>query len=179
MSSFLPPFYHRLHIQGTFAHSKLYCSGTHWKSVGDAMGISYDDLAHGPNSFKDGYEFYEDIRKWSEVYEEKHMVPDRYNHKLAEETTRILLVNVPSIAIPYLKPAVTTLMDDRLRVAMMYEKPHPIYPRVLFSFLQLRKLFIKYFMLPRPYYFRSSYLSDDPDPKTGRYYRLLYQSEPW
>lgn len=154
-------------------------SGTHWKSIGDAMGISYADLAHGPNSFKDGYEFYEDVKVWSEAYEKQHMVPNDYNHKLADETTRILLVNIPRVLAPYAKPVVATLMDERLRKAMMYDKPHAIYPGLLFPFLNLRKLVLRHLTLPRPYYLRINFLSDDPDPKTGRYYRNGYQSEPW
>jgi len=42
-----------------------------------------------------------------------------YNHQLAEETTKILLVNVPDFMQPTAKQAVITLLEDRLRRAMM------------------------------------------------------------
>ncbi|CAI6246906.1 unnamed protein product [Periconia digitata] len=152
--------------------------GTHWKSIGDAMGIDFGDLAHGPNSFQDGYEFFEDIKQWSEGYEKKCMVPNGDNHKLAEETTRILLADIPNIAFPYAKPFVAVLMDDRLREAMLYDKPPAVYARILFSLLKVRKFLVRNFALPRPYCLRYSVMTDDPD-SNGRYYRTKYASEPW
>jgi len=84
------------------------------------MGISYEPLTHGPNSFRDGVQFVEDVRTWASAYEAKTMVPDPVNHKVAEETTAILLCNVPSFLKPAGKKAVASLMDERLRRAMLY-----------------------------------------------------------
>jgi hypothetical protein len=39
------------------------------------MDIKFDDLAHGPNNFKDGVEFFDDIKEWAEAYEKSYMVP--------------------------------------------------------------------------------------------------------
>jgi hypothetical protein len=39
------------------------------------MDIRFDDLAHGPNNFRDGLEFFEDIKEWAEAYEKSYMVP--------------------------------------------------------------------------------------------------------
>jgi hypothetical protein len=105
------------------------------------MGIQYDDLAHGPNDFKDGIEFFEDVKEWSDAYEKSYMVPvrhsvartvlcvhltdfpsqlqNKYNHQLAEETSKILLVNVPDVLHPIAKQGVITMLEDRLRIAMM------------------------------------------------------------
>jgi hypothetical protein len=57
------------------------------------MGIDYEPLRHGPSSFKDGLEFFEDIKEWADQYEREHMVPNKWNHQLAEETSAILLTN--------------------------------------------------------------------------------------
>ena len=83
------------------------------------MGIDYKGLAHGPNNFRDGLEFFEDIRAWATTYEQEHMVPNKWNHQLAEETSRILMADVPDILKPVAKQVVLTMMDDRLRRAMM------------------------------------------------------------
>lgn len=83
------------------------------------MRIDFTPLAHGPSNFKDGLEFFEDLRLWADGYEQRAMVPNDWNHKLAEETIAILLSNVPKFLRPYGKWAVVTLMDDRLRKAMM------------------------------------------------------------
>ena len=88
--------------------------------MGDAMNIDFAPLAHGPNSFADGLQFFNDIRAWAEGYEKKTMVPDATNHKTANETTNILLFNAPDFLKPFGRKVVASVMDDRLRTAMMY-----------------------------------------------------------
>ena len=154
-------------------------SGTHWKGIGDAMGIDYSTLRHGPQSFRDGLEFFDDIKKWADNYEKKYMVPDKYNHQLAEETTRILLANAPDALKPHGQNIVTALMDDRLRHAMMYDDPPAIYPKIINTIFKLRKFISRNFLPPRPYALRIQLVTDKPDPKTGRYFMTEYENEPW
>lgn len=59
--------------------------GTFWKSLGDSMGISYEDLPRYKTGWKDGLEFYEDIKEWAVNYEVKYMVPAATNKKTADE----------------------------------------------------------------------------------------------
>ena len=143
------------------------------------MGIDYSGLRHGPSNFKDGYEFFEDIKKWADEYERRCMVPNKFNHQLAEETTRILLVNVPGPMKRFGKVLVTALMDERLRKAMLYDKPPAIYLKTIKFIFGVRKLFLKYLIPPRPYALRYNPVSEHPDPKTGRYHMNEYDSEPW
>jgi hypothetical protein len=143
------------------------------------MGIDFADLHHGPNSFKDGLEFFEDIETWATKYEIRCMVPNKYNHQLAEETTRILLANVPELLKPFGRNVVTTLLDERLRSAMMYEKPSAIYPFIVDTILGVRKFFLRFLIPPRPYFLRRIVVTEEADPKTGRYYATDYDMEPW
>lgn len=154
-------------------------SGVHWKVVGDAMGIDYSSLRHGPSSFRDGLEFFEDIKEWAINYEKEYMVPDKYNHQLAEETTRILLANVPDVLRPYGRNIVTTLMDDRLRRAMLYNEPPAIYSGIVKVIFKSRKFILENFLPPRPYALQVRKVTDEPDHKTGRYFMVEYSSEPW
>jgi hypothetical protein len=147
--------------------------------VGTAMSIDFSPLAHGPNSFKDGLEFFKDTKEWADQYERQYMLPNKWNHQLAEETSAILLTSVPASMKPTAKEFVKALMDDRLREAMMYEKPSPIYPKLVKIIFGARKIFSTYFCLPRPYAFRYNPLSDEPDPKTGRYFMDEYDGQPW
>jgi hypothetical protein len=87
------------------------------------MGIDFTDLKHGPNSFRDGLEFAHDLAEWVENYEQKNLVPDPYNHKLANETVAILVYNLPGFIKGPAKKLVTTMMDERLRKAMVYAPP--------------------------------------------------------
>ncbi len=141
------------------------------------MGISYSGLRHGPH--KDGLEFFEDIKEWADGYERKHMVPGKSNHQLAEETTCILLANVPEVLKPYGKRFVTAMMDDRLRRAMLYEEPPAIYLKLVNAIFSLRKFVSRNFLPPRTYAFRANPFTEEPDPKTGRYFMTEYENEPW
>lgn len=152
---------------------------THWKVVGEAMGIDFSHLRHGPDSFQDGLDFFEDIKEWAEKYEKKNMVPDKFNYQLAEETTRILLANAPEALKPYGKHLVTALMDDQLRHAMMYNDPPAIYLKLVNAIFGLRKFISRNLLPPRPYAFRVVLVTDQPDLKTGRYFMTEYETEPW
>lgn len=92
--------------------------GTFWKSIGDAMGIDYKGLRQ--TKWKDGLEFYEDIKIWAENYENKYMVPAETNKKTADELVPVLLFYVPRIFRPAAANIVGVLMGDLLRKAMMY-----------------------------------------------------------
>ncbi|KAF2003371.1 hypothetical protein P154DRAFT_105073 [Amniculicola lignicola CBS 123094] len=157
---------------------ELCALGTLFKSIGDAMSISYAPLSRGPDKFVDGLEFTEDLRSWSKAYEEQVMVPNQWNRQLAEQTIDILLCNVPDSLKPVGTNIIVSLMDERLRKAMMYELPPPMYPKVIAFALQARKLFVKYLMPPRPWALRYRTLTD-PDSKTGRMLFTEYNSEPW
>jgi hypothetical protein len=143
------------------------------------MDIDLSPLEHGPSSFKDGLEFFEDIQSWADQYERKYMVPNKFNHQLAEETSAILLTDVPGPMKSTAKNFVKALMDDRLRKAMMYDEPSPIYPLLVKGIFALRKIVMTYLFLPRPYALRFNPLSEKPDPKTGRYYTNEYDGQPW
>jgi hypothetical protein len=143
------------------------------------MGIDFSPLNHGPNSFKDGLEFFEDIKEWAVQYEQEYMVPNKWNHQLAEETSAILLTDVPISMKPYAKEVVKALMDDRLRESMMYEKPSAIYPWLINTIFGVRSFYMTYLIPPRPSMLRFEPLSKRPDPKTGRYFTSVYDNQPW
>lgn len=94
--------------------------GTFWKSLGDAMEISYEKMPSCKVGFRDGLHWLGEIQTWSEAYEKKCMVPHRDNNRVAQETVEILLWPVPRILRPVGRKMVYFLMEDRLRIAMMY-----------------------------------------------------------
>ncbi|EAS31447.3 uncharacterized protein CIMG_06926 [Coccidioides immitis RS] len=139
--------------------------GTFWKSVGDAMEIDYGKLPSSKEGFKDGLQWLDEIREWSEAYEKKHMVPHEYNNRTAEETVTILLWTVPRILRPLGRKMVYFLMDGRLRTAMMYERPGWIYRFIFSKIFTVRKLLLRYFALPRPDLFKVRRITTDPSEK--------------
>lgn len=98
---------------------ELCAMGAFWKSLGDSMDISYESLGDGKAAWKDGLEWLEDIRQWSEAYEEMCMVPAETNHATALQTIEILLWPVPSLLKPMGCQLVSALLEPRLRLAMM------------------------------------------------------------
>lgn len=96
--------------------------GTFMKSMGDAMLIDYGNLPSAKHGFRDGIQWLEEISQWVEKYEIEHMVPDENNHQTANETTALLLFTLPNALKSVGRHAVSALMDDRLRNAMMQVK---------------------------------------------------------
>jgi hypothetical protein len=94
--------------------------GTYWKSLGDALGISYDVLPSSKSGFQDGIHWLEEIGAWSQQYEAQHMKPHLRNKEIAEKTIDVLVYNLPGFMKPLGEYFVSYLMDERLRNAMMY-----------------------------------------------------------
>lgn len=93
--------------------------GTFWKSIGDAMEISYENLLSGKKGFKDGLHWLEAITEWSLAYEARAMVPAISNKETADQTVRVLVWDFPSFMRPLALNMVYFAMDERLRTAMM------------------------------------------------------------
>jgi len=98
---------------------ELCACGTFWKSMGDAMMISYTDLPFSKTGWQDGLHWLEEIREWSLTYENSHMVPAITNKQLAESHLNVLFFNLSEIYITIGKSLVTVLLGERLRKAMM------------------------------------------------------------
>jgi hypothetical protein len=58
-------------------------------------------------------------------------------------------------------------------------EPEWYHTTLVHSLVALRKFIIRNFHLPRPYFMRERFLSEGPDPKTGRYTQSLYVVFPW
>lgn len=93
--------------------------GVFWKGVGDGMKIDYGCLPSGTPGWKDGLDWLAEVESWSMSYEARSMVPNITNKQTADETTKILLWRLPARLRGFGLQAVSALMDDRLRSAMM------------------------------------------------------------
>ncbi|KAI9814379.1 MAG: hypothetical protein M1827_003235 [Pycnora praestabilis] len=153
--------------------------GTFWKGIGDAMKIDYAVLARANEGWADGLDWLGDIDAWRELYEREHMVPDLYNKRTADETTAILLWHVPEQLKRVGRQAVSALMDDRLRKAMIYDEPSPLINAIIngpYSIFQLRKFLLRHLTLPR--LFRYHTVSPNPTAM-GNLYLLDYDALPF
>ncbi|KAK9327259.1 hypothetical protein V1520DRAFT_299690 [Lipomyces starkeyi] len=151
---------------------------TFWKSIGDAMGIKYDGRL-SDTEWTDGLQFYEDIKAWALDYEEKYMIPAKSNKQTADELVHLLLFYVPKCLKVAASNLVGVLMGDHLRKAMIYPTPSTGYFYLASAIFESRRFLLRYLSLPRPSFMRVREVSDDPDPKTGRYHSKSYLSHPY
>ncbi|KAJ6140384.1 hypothetical protein N7471_006870 [Penicillium samsonianum] len=152
--------------------------GTYWKSLGDALGISFDALPSGKTGFQDGLHWLGEIGVWSEQYEVQHMKPHPRNKEIAQKTIDVLVYNVPNFLKPLGGYFVSYLMGDRLRTAMMMEEPPAWFSGILALSFKLRQLYLRYLSLPRPNFMRLDVFTDKLN-KHGRNWVLIYEGAPF
>ncbi|KAF2761998.1 hypothetical protein EJ05DRAFT_507597 [Pseudovirgaria hyperparasitica] len=157
---------------------ELCAFGVFWKSVGDAMGISYPPLL-ASDEWRDGLHWLDELAAWADAYEAEYMVPAQSNRAVADHTTKILTYGMPESEgfTKFGRLVTATLMDERLRIAMMYDKPPAWLQSVVDATLKMRKFVMRYAALPRRTAF--GFLSEEPDKETGKLYRKVYLAEPW
>lgn len=150
---------------------------TFWKSIGDAMEISYADLPRN-GKWSSGLEFYEDIKNWAEEYERKFMVPEMSNKQTADQLVPMLLFHVPGFALPFAREIVGVIMGARLRAAMIYPAPSALATTITEYIFSTRKFLLRYLALPRPTFMKVREISDEPNEK-GRFNSNGYLVHPY
>ncbi len=158
---------------------ELCASGTYWKAMGDAMEVSWKELQSHEKGWRDGLHWLEEVKEWSDKYEETHMIPAKSNHQLADAHLDVLFINVPARLKLVGKKIVSVLLGERLSKAMMLPQPSPRYSLLINGILGARRIFLRYLALPRPEWMRKEYMSKEADPVTGRYSSNEYLSHPW
>lgn len=97
--------------------AEVYAVGVYWKSIGDAMSISYEPMElSGPA--QDGKEFMEQLRAWSEDYEQRCMRAHPLNAKAARETEAVLLYGISGFFRGWGRQGLSAVMDVRMRDAL-------------------------------------------------------------
>ena len=169
--------------------------GTYWKNMGDAMEISYTKLPSSADGWQDGLQWLDEMRAWSDEYEESHMVPAETNKHLTDSQFDYLLPDWgPKYRDPCKKMAVA-LLGDRLRRSVMYSEKivynhlsspdsrYPespaIYNNTLNGILYIRKLGLRYLALPRPTRLRNHWIEAGHDSHKRRYHLYNYLAHPW
>ncbi|KAJ5109595.1 hypothetical protein N7532_002240 [Penicillium argentinense] len=152
--------------------------GTYWKSLGDALDISYEKLPSGKTGFRDGIHWLEEISEWSYYYEVRHMKPHPRNKEIADKTIDVLVYNLPGFMRPLGVYFVSFLMDERLRDAMMMKPPPAFFSLLFASAFKIRQLALRYVALPRPNFLRLDVFTEEPN-QHGRNFVLFYEGAPF
>ncbi|KAL8907256.1 MAG: hypothetical protein Q9207_001497 [Kuettlingeria erythrocarpa] len=134
--------------------------GVFWKSIGDAMGINYQNLKSAKEGWVDGLHWVGELAEWSEDYEKANMVPHPNNNKTANETVAILLWGIPKPLQPFGTRIVSAIMDGRLRTATI-----------------VRKFLLRYLSPPRPGFLRKVELENAS--QDGRVALRVWEGAPY
>ncbi|KAF7502870.1 hypothetical protein GJ744_004965 [Endocarpon pusillum] len=154
---------------------ELCALGVLWKSIGEAMEIPYDVLPSYRSGWRNGLEWLHELGEWSSVYEGAHMIPATSNKRLADSTIDRLLWKLPVSMKAVGKNLVAALLEDKLREAMLIEKPPATYYHLIHTFVSVRKFVLRYLSLPR---IRRKNLPPIPTP-SGRLHLRRYRVHPW
>jgi hypothetical protein len=139
-----------------------------WKEVGERMGIENIPLT------------LRELNEWSNDYEAKHMVYSKDNQICGEATLALMLSLYPNCMRKFVRKALISLIDERLRLAMGFEEAPYWMKRLTTSIFNIRAFLLRHCALPRIY-------PDDKGQgpsscimnKDGRYQRTSYILEPW
>ena len=88
--------------------------------MGICMEIPFVVLPSSITGWMDGLHFLEELEAWSTAYELRYMVPADTNRDMAEGTLNIGLFNLPIALRGVGLQFVLTLLNPRLRKAMLY-----------------------------------------------------------
>ncbi|KAK7028286.1 hypothetical protein R3P38DRAFT_2525928 [Favolaschia claudopus] len=148
-------------IQGAFIY---------WSEVGRKMNIKNIPATE------------EEYRAWLQNYEEEHMVPAQTNHDVANYTTEELLFMVPKALRPFFQTLTHSMLEDRVRIAMMQPKAPGYAKYIIDATMGLFACVERYLLLPRRKPFAICQV-DMPKIHAGQPAPLLhptkYPSKPW
>lgn len=158
--------------------------GVFWKSVGDALGIDYAAFlpsakAGNTNGYTDGIHWFEEITAWAQEYEKRAMVPAQTNRDTADQTTAILTYAIPRPFKLVGNWFVSSMMDDRLRIAMLYHRAPQMVENIFWLLFEARRFVLRNLCLPRPEFMRYVSFTEKPDPQTGAYHVTKWIAEPF
>ena len=135
----------------------------YWKEIGNRMGI------------KNIPQTLHELEAWTEDFESSHMVYAESNRQCAETTINMYLRNIPQFLRSFARNAASSLMEDRVRIAVGLPEPPSWISCIVISVLKSRGWIVRYFFFPRLYELD---VLQPPGPN-GRIQRNIYGFEPW
>lgn len=152
--------------------------GAYWRFMGDAMEIPYTALKSHKSGWTDGLHFLDELEAWSLAYEAEHMLPAETNKTVAKGTIDIALYILPKWLHAAGLDFVSSLLEPRLRKAMKFNDPSWFAVSALNIVMSTRKILLRYLYLPRPYFLRKRWFSEEANAN-GRFNADHYISHPW
>jgi len=108
-------------------------------------------------------EWLETLEEWILVYEEKHIVPAESNARMTEGTVSAALRRLLVVLQTVPRNGLAVLRAESIATGLL--KSPKGYYRAVDVFTIMRKLVIRHWLLPRPYFLRRKWSTDHPDPQ--------------
>jgi hypothetical protein len=142
-----------------------HASWVFWHEVGRRMG-----LENVPKSF-------EACAAYILAFETHKMAPSRHNALIAKGVFTLYASTMPAFLAPLVHTVLAAFMDPRLSAAfeLPVQAAQPYIRSLLCMLLALRKMFVRYLMLPR--YFTMQVFGEDN--VAGYRHMLFWEIEPW
>jgi hypothetical protein len=124
--------------------------GIFHRNLGEDMEIPFTPLKSFESGWQDGLHFVTELIEWTEGYEREVSKPtttgDQYVRVYVDSVTK----KMGKGATAFLRQIVGSDLDDTMRTSLCIEAPHPLVSALLFTIRNIRKILLRYFMLPRP-----------------------------
>ncbi|CAF3845583.1 unnamed protein product [Rotaria magnacalcarata] len=139
-----------------------------WKEIGERMGIEYIPSA------------YEELEIWKNDYEKEHMIFSKTNKICGEATLNLMTSIYPVWMQGFIRNVLLSIVDERLRLAMDFEKPPTWIKRLTITIFRIRAFLLRHCALPRIHMHDNGQgPTSCPMNEHGRFNRTSYIFEPW
>ncbi|EKG16658.1 hypothetical protein MPH_06112 [Macrophomina phaseolina MS6] len=153
--------------------------GIFHRNLGEDMGIPYTALPSSRTGWDDGLHFAEELKDWTEQYEEAVARPvptnDQYVRVYVDSATSAM----PKAVGILLRKTLGFELNDTMRTSLCIEAPGPLLRLILSAFTHVRKFMLRHFSLPRPNLLAVKAVQDEANPVTGMYNFDHAGFQPW
>ncbi|UJR21696.1 hypothetical protein I4U23_024773 [Adineta vaga] len=121
-----------------------------------------------------------ELEQWADKYEKEYMVYSKDNQMCGEATLALMISQFPKCMSSFVRKALISLVDERLRLAMGFETVPNWMVHLTSILFNVRAFLLRHCVLPRMYPndFGQGPASC-PLNEHGRYQRTMYIFEPW
>ncbi|KAK2768579.1 hypothetical protein FQN54_000435 [Arachnomyces sp. PD_36] len=153
--------------------------GIYHKTLGEDMGIPFDQLPSSADGWKNGLHFAMELRDWTVQYEKEVAKPTKTNDQFVRVYVDSAMSSFPGFAVTFVRKLLGADLSDVMRTSLSLESPGPILSTLLATITASRKLYLRYLALPRSSSDAVKLVQVTPNPGTNLYNFERQGLEPW
>ncbi|TDZ18070.1 Mycophenolic acid synthesis protein B [Colletotrichum orbiculare MAFF 240422] len=153
--------------------------GVFHQTVGEDMKISYEQLPSHQKGWRDGLHFAEELERWVLQYEEEVAKPSQPSRQYVSVYVDAAVASLPRFVGTALRKVLASDMNETMARSLGLETPGLVLRLVLTIVRNSRKVFLRYFSLPRPASSAVKLVDEAPNPETKLYNFQRKVLQPW